>query len=69
MAHQYMHKIFHDPHKYPPSPLPLTYLIYGPYHEIFFSKDTQGHKVSLTLENLQEIFTSLLYGLYSNTEF
>ena len=31
MAHQYMPKIFHEPHKNSPaSPLPLTYLIYGP---------------------------------------
>ena len=29
MAHQYMPKIFHDPHKNPPAPLP-TYLMYGP---------------------------------------
>ena len=32
MAHQYVPKIFHDPHKYPPEPFPPppTYLIYGP---------------------------------------
>ena len=32
MAHQYMPKIFHEPHKNSPAPppLPLTYLIYGP---------------------------------------
>ena len=29
MAHQYMTKIFHGPHKNPPAP-PLTYLMYGP---------------------------------------
>ena len=29
MAHQYMPKIFHDPHKNPPAP-PPTYLMYGP---------------------------------------
>ena len=29
MAHQYMPKIFHDPHKNPPATLP-TYLMYGP---------------------------------------
>ena len=29
MAHQYMPKIFHGPHKKPPVP-PPTYLIYGP---------------------------------------
>ena len=27
MAHQYMPKIFHGPHKNPPAPLP-TYLVY-----------------------------------------
>ena len=37
MAHQYMPKIFHEPHKNCPAPPPppnppppLTYLIYGP---------------------------------------
>ena len=29
MAHQYMPKIFHEPHKNPPAPRP-TYLMYGP---------------------------------------
>ena len=29
MAHQYMSKIFHDPHKIPPAS-PPTYLMYGP---------------------------------------
>ena len=29
MAHQYMPKIFHGPHKNPPAP-PPTYLMYGP---------------------------------------
>ena len=29
MAHQYMPKVFHDPHKNPPVP-PPTYLMYGP---------------------------------------
>ena len=29
MAHQYMPKIFPDPHKNPPAPSP-TYLMYGP---------------------------------------
>ena len=29
MAHQYMPKIFHGPHKNPPGP-PPTYLMYGP---------------------------------------
>ena len=29
MAHQYMHKIFHGPHKNPPVP-PPTYLMHGP---------------------------------------
>ena len=29
MAHQYMPKIFHDPHKTPPA-FPPTYLMYGP---------------------------------------
>ena len=29
MAHQYMPKIFHGPHKNPPAP-PPTYLKYGP---------------------------------------
>ena len=29
MAHQYMPKIFHDPHKNPLA-LPPTYLMYGP---------------------------------------
>ena len=29
MAHQYMPKIFHGPHKNPPA-LPPTYLMYGP---------------------------------------
>ena len=30
MAHQYMPKILHDPHKNPPPPPPPTYLMYGP---------------------------------------
>ena len=31
MAHQYMPKMFQDPHKSPlPSPPPPTYLMYGP---------------------------------------
>ena len=29
MAHKYMPKIFHGPHKNPPAP-PPTYLMYGP---------------------------------------
>ena len=29
MAHQYIRKIFHDPHKNPPA-YPPTYLMYGP---------------------------------------
>ena len=29
MAHQYMPKLFHGPHKNPPGP-PPTYLMYGP---------------------------------------
>ena len=29
MDHQYVPKIFHDPYKNPPAPLP-TYLMYGP---------------------------------------
>ena len=29
MAHQYMPKMFHGPHKNPPGP-PRTYLMYGP---------------------------------------
>ena len=33
MAHQYMPKIFHDPHKNPPAPSP-TYLMYGPLLEV-----------------------------------
>ena len=30
MAHQYMPKIFHDPHKITQPPSPPTYLMYGP---------------------------------------
>ena len=30
MAHQYMPKIFNDPHKNPPPPPRRTYLMYGP---------------------------------------
>ena len=37
MAHQYMPKIFHGPHKNPPPPLPPTYLIYGPLYATFSS--------------------------------
>ena len=33
MAHQYMLKILHDPHKNPLAPLPPTYLMYGPLIE------------------------------------
>ena len=32
MAHQYIPKIFHDPHKNPPAPS-TTYLMYGPLME------------------------------------
>ena len=37
MAHQYMPKIFHGPHKNPPAP-PPTYLKYGPLYTIFMRK-------------------------------
>ena len=42
MAHQYMRKIFNEPHKNPPvtppppRPPPPTYLIYGPLFYIKF---------------------------------
>ena len=37
IAHQYMPKIFHGPHKNPPA-LPPTYLIYGPLASCFLLK-------------------------------
>ena len=38
MAHQYMPKIFHDPHKSPPV-TPPTYLMYGPLApSVYFCK-------------------------------
>ena len=37
MAHQYMPKIFHGPHKNPPDPRP-TNLMYSPLVEILFRK-------------------------------
>ena len=37
MAHQYMPKIFHDPHKNPLAP-PPTYLMYGPLADVFSCK-------------------------------
>ena len=36
MAHQYMPKIFHGPHKNPPAPTP-TYLMYGPLSNTLLS--------------------------------
>ena len=38
MAHQYMPKIFHDPHKIPPAS-PPTYLMYGPLDSSIPSDD------------------------------
>ena len=38
MAHQYMPKIFLDPHKNPPV-LPPTYLMYGPLAETLYAID------------------------------
>ena len=43
MAHQYMPKIFHDPHKNPPVP-PPTYLMYGPLEAL--EKDVKYFKVN-----------------------
>ena len=42
MAHQYMPKIFHDPHKNPLGPRP-TYLMYGPLENSILKYKEKGH--------------------------
>ena len=45
MAHQYMTKIFHDPHKNPPAPPPPTYLMYGPLAIVGADQETSREKI------------------------
>ena len=41
MAHQYMPKIFNDPHKNPPALSP-TYLMYGPLAQNLMEKSSEN---------------------------
>ena len=50
MAHQYMPKIFHDPHKNPPAPLP-TYLMYGPLSCAVYNKNWSNNNKKLSKKN------------------
>ena len=50
MAHQYMPKIFHDPYKNPPAPLP-TYLLYGPLSCEVCNKNWSNNNKTLSKKN------------------
>ena len=49
MAHQYIPKIFHGPHKTPPAP-PPTYLMYGPLYTLNYNTNTNNTFKSIALE-------------------
>ena len=55
MAHQYMPKILHDPHKNPPA-LPLTYLMYGSLFDLTFKVVILNCRL-ITFLNTNEIYS------------
>ena len=57
MAHQYMPKIFYDPHKNPPAP-PLIYLMFGPMSK--FKKASRHNFQQMLLKPLVHPWDKLL---------
>ena len=63
MAHQFMPKIFHDPHKHSPVS-PPTYLMYGPLVKIIQQNRTEQNECSVQLTC--HIFIIFILGFKSS---